>query len=347
MSTQTQGTVVVHRFESQVLRGNPLGDPTERDLLVYLPPKHDPERPIPALLGLVGFTGTGASLFNVDPLGEDLRRRLDRLILSGACPPVLVAAPDCFTRVGGSQYINSSAVGRYEDYLVEEIVPFVERHHRVKGWGVFGKSSGGYGAIVQGMRHPELFQAVADHSGDGNFELCYLGEMAQALDAFRGAGGPAAWLESFWSDDNRHRKKHHAALNMLAMAAHYAPNPASPHLGFDFPFDLETGVFRPEVWERYRQWDPVRMVERHAAALRKLRVVYVDCGTRDEFGLQWGARALAAALEGAGAKVQHHEFDDGHMSIAYRYDVSLPILAGALEASGERSARSEASGRAT
>ena len=332
MSVMRQsGTLVVDRVRSLVLSGNPLGDPAERDLYVYVPPGYsETARTYPVLMAVVGFTGTGASLFNIDPLGEDLKRRMDRLIASGKCPPAIVVAPDCFTRLGGNQYINSSATGAYEDYLIKEIVPFVKRRYRVGRWGVFGKSSGGYGSIVLGMRHPEVFQALADHSGDSNFELCYLPDFAGALDAFGEAGGPKKWLEKFWASPNRQMKKNHKALNALAMAAHYSPNPRSPHLGIDFPFDLQTGVFKPEVWQRWRAWDPVNMVERYSRNLKKLRLVYVDCGTRDEFSLHWGARALVAAMRKKGIKVRHEEFDDGHMNISYRYDVSLPLLVKAL-----------------
>src|SRR5262249_3320927 len=297
---------------------------------VYLPPGYDPARRYPALLAVVGFTGTGAMLFNRDPLGEDLARRLDRLI-AGGCPPMIVAAPDCFTRLGGNQDINSSATGRYEDYLIDEIVPFVARTYSVKRWGVFGKSSGGYGSIVLAMRHPDVFEALADHSGDATFELCYISDFPAALDAFREAGGPARWVERFWADANRHRQKHHKPLNALAMAAHYSPNPESKDLGIDLPFDLESGRFRPDVWERWRAWDPVNMVAAHAEGLRRLRLIYVDCGMKDEFALHWGARALVAELRRHGLTVEHQEFDDGHMSIAYRYDVSLPMLARALD----------------
>src|SRR5262249_9897272 len=108
------GSIAIHELDSQVLSGNPLGDPARRELWVYKPPGFESGRRYPTLLAVVGFTGTGASLFNRDPLGEDLRRRLDRLIGAGVCPPVLIAAPDCFTRVGGNQYINSTATGRYE-----------------------------------------------------------------------------------------------------------------------------------------------------------------------------------------------------------------------------------------
>jgi enterochelin esterase family protein len=330
-----------HRLTSRVLAGNPLGDPVERTLSVYVPPGYDPDaaRRYPAVLGLVGFTGTGGSLFNADPLGEPLDARLDRLIAAGACPPIIVAAPDCFTRVGGNQYINSTGTGRYEDYLVDEIIGFVDAGYRTlpRGqWGVFGKSSGGYGSIVLGMRRPDAFCALADHSGDSNFELCYLPDFAAALDAFRDAGGPAAWLDRFWADPNRRRHRFHKPINIVGMAAHYSPNPAAPaaELHIDWPFDLVTGELRPEIWQRWRAWDPVQMVDGHAANLRRLRAIYVDCGTADEFALHWGARALVARLRGHGLAVRHEEFDDGHMNIPYRYDVSLPFLAEAILAGG-------------
>src|SRR5262249_39184608 len=179
--------------------------------------------------------------------GEDLPPRPDRLRAAGPCPPVIVAAPDCFTRLGGNQYINSSATGRYEDYLVGEIVPFVARTYPVKRWGVFGKSSGGYGSIVLAMRHPDLFEGLSDHSRDPNFELCYLPDLPAALAASREAGGAARWVDRFWADENRPRKKHHKPLNALAMAAHYSPNPESKDLGIDLPFELDSGRFRPEV----------------------------------------------------------------------------------------------------
>jgi Putative esterase len=333
--------VLRHRLTSRVLVGNSLGDPIERNLYVYVPPDYQPDasRRWPAVLALVGYTGTGGYLFNVDPLTESLHDKLDRMIASGACPPMIIAAPDCFTRVGGNQYINSAGTGRYEDYLIDEIIAFVDANYRTtpRGqWGVFGKSSGGYGSIVLGMRRPDVFCAIADHSGDANFELCYMQDFPAALDAFREAGGPAAWLDRYWADANRRREKHYKPLNAIGMAAHYSPNPDAPvaHARIDWPFDLETGEFRPAVWDRWRAWDPIRMIDGHLDNLRKLRAIYIDCGTRDEFALHWGARTLAASLRARGLTVRHEEFDDGHMNIPYRYDVSLPFLGEAILASG-------------
>jgi enterochelin esterase family protein len=325
-----------HRLASRVLADNPLGDPSERELIVYTPPGYDGDaRRYPAVLAIVGFTGTGGSLFNADPLGEPLHAKLDRMIAAGALPPVIVAAPDCFTRVGGNQYLNSAGTGRYEDYLVDEVIPFVDAHYRTRPrgeWGVFGKSSGGYGSIVLGMRRPDVFVAIADHSGDANFEACYIPDFPGALDAFRAAGGPAAWLASYWADPSRRRGRYMKPINILGMASHYSPNPAAPAADarIDWPFDLETGVFRPAIWERWRALDPVNMVDAHAANLRRLRAIYIDCGATDEFALHWGARALTRAIRGHGIAVHHEEFDDGHMNIPYRYDHSLPIVVEAI-----------------
>ena len=299
-------------------------------MLVYLPPGHDPKVPIPALMALAGFTGTAPMLFNVDPMGEPLGARMDRLIGAGLCPPVAIVAPDCFTRVGGNQYLDSTAIGPYASFLVDEVVPFIEEKLAVSRWGVFGKSSGGYGSVVLAMKHPDTFLAFADHSGDSSFELCYFADVAAALDQFRAAGGPVTWLDGYWAAEQRKKSAQIKTLNVLAMAASYSPNPKSPHLGIDFPFDLETGRFRPDVWERWRAWDPVNMAVGHIAALKKQRLCFIDCGSRDEFGLHWGARALASELKKHGIPVVHEEFDDGHMNITYRFDRSIPLLAKAL-----------------
>ncbi len=326
-----EGEVLTEYFDSRVLRGNPLGDPPRRPIAIYLPPGYTKARgPLPIVYGVVGYTGTGRSLLNVDPLGEDLKARMDRLIRTRKCGPMIIVLPDCFTRVGGNQYINSTATGRYEDYLLKEVIPFVEERYPASRRGVWGKSSGGYGSMVLGMRHPQVFSALADHSGDAGFEWCYLQDFPKAMAAFRRAGGPAKWLQRFWRKPNRHQAEDQPVLNTLGMAAHYSPNPKSPNLGIDFPFDLDTGEFRPQVWARWRRWDPVNMVAKHAGNLRRLRLVYIDCGTEDEFNLIWGARTLHRKLGELGIRHHYEEFDDGHMNIPYRYDVSLPMLYNAL-----------------
>ncbi len=327
-----KGRVVCHTFESKVLKSNQLKDPYVRDITVYIPPgysKSDSKGYL-AAFGVVGFGGTGKMIFNIDPLHEPLDKRMDRLISSRKCGSMLIIMVDCFTRFGGNQYINSSATGRYEDYIIEEIVPFIDSEYNVSSRAVWGKSSGGYGSMVLGMRHPEVFSALADHSGDSAFEYCYMMDFPKALEAFREIGGPKKWLEHFWQHPDERGTNFHQALNTFAMAAHYSPNPRSNELGVDLPFDLETGELREDIWKKWLRWDPVRMVERYKQNLKKLKLIYIDCGFKDEFNLIWGARILHSKLNRLGIKHHYGEFNDGHMNIQYRYDTSLPLIYKAL-----------------
>ncbi|MBA2378297.1 MAG: hypothetical protein H0V76_01825 [Blastocatellia bacterium] len=236
---QTQGTVVNHRFESEVLRGNPLGDPHVRDLFVYLPPGYEgsTER-YPVVYCLTGFTGRGKMLLNDNAFGPNLAERMDGLLASGKIRPMIAVMPNCFTYYGGSQYINSTATGRYEDYLIEEIVPEVDAAFRTvaerEARSVMGKSSGGYGALMMGMRHADTFGSVCSTSGDAYFDYCYPNDFAATFRALK--GDPDGFMKRLWAEEKK-PKDFHAAMNTIGMAACYSPNGAS----FDLPFDLETG----------------------------------------------------------------------------------------------------------
>lgn len=326
---QAAGHVVVLTLQSRVLRRNAAGDPHVRELAVYLPPGYDatPER-YPVLVALAGFLGTGRTMLNVSAWGETLPERLDRLQRRGVIGPMIVAMPDCFTRYGGSQYLDSSATGRYASHLVDEIVPLLDARLRTlpgpRHRGIFGKSSGGYGALLHAMSRPDVFGAVACHSGDMAFEYCYLPDFPKLLQQIQRHGGVQGFLRAF--DRAPHKTGEQiAALNILAMAACYSPHRRRP-LGIGLPMDPETGAIDARVWERWLEHDPVRMVPRFAANLRRLRLVYLDCGGRDEYNLLWGARQVAAKLRRARVRCVYEEFDGGHRDIAYRLDRSLPLL---------------------
>jgi enterochelin esterase family protein len=328
------GRVEIHAFESALLAGNPLGDPATRRVPVYLPEGYDQERTrrYPVLHALAGFTGSGLSFLNWDWYQPTLPERLDRLIAGGRMPPVVVVMTDGMTRIGGNQYVDSSAVGPWARHLCEELVPWAERTFRLLPGrdhrGVFGKSSGGYGALMMGLEHADTFAAVASHSGDAYFEYGYGTLFPGVVDVLRSAGGLDGFMQRL------HEKPKFPpgwtnALITVAQAAFYSPNPAAPH-GFDLPFDLGTGERREDVMARWRERDPVFLVERHAAALRSLRLLYFDCGTRDEWNLHHGARIFAARCRAAGVPFVQEEFDDDHKAVGYRQEVSIPKLAAAI-----------------
>jgi S-formylglutathione hydrolase FrmB len=312
------------------------------------------------LYDLVGFTGTGLSHLNWKPFSENLAERAARLVHDGHMGPAILVLPDCYTSLGGNQYVNSGALGRYADYLTREIVPFVDREFRTlasrEHRGCFGKSSGGYGAMIHGMKYARHWGAIANHSGDAYFDFIYradwpntLNEIAKYRRPPRKAGPqpvPAdaagerglaeglddgrvrRFLEAMWKKHKLSSAEVHAIMN-VCMAATYDPDAAVP-LGFRLPFHLDSGELIEARWKRWLAHDPVRLVARYAANLRRLRGIYIDCGWRDQYHIHYGTRQLSRRLAAAGIEHRYEEFDDDHSDVDYRMDVSLPYLYRAL-----------------
>jgi len=328
----------VDRFalRSTVLRGNPQGDPDERDVLVVVPPDYDAgARRYPVVLVLAPFAGFGATLLNRGCWEEGLDQRLARLFAEG-CPPALFVLPDASTRLGGSQYVNSGALGRYEDHVVDEVLPEVERRYRTiakpGGRAVVGRSSGGFGALHLAFQRPGHFAAVACLSGDLGFELSYGRDFPVCAATLERAGGVQPFLDGFFAR-HRHGGDDFTTISTLALAAAYSPDPKSPGR-FALPFDPRTCEPLGDVLARWLAFDPVQRVAREAAALRTLRLLFVDCGTRDEYFLHFGARRFARAARREEVPLEQQEYDDGHRGTSYRYDVAVPRLLKAIDAAG-------------
>jgi enterochelin esterase-like enzyme len=323
--------IVAEEFESTALKGNPLGDPVTRPVWIYLPPGYDESNErYPAVYLLAGFTGTGRTFLNQRPWEEDIQQRMDRLIESGACRPMVLVMPDGFTRYGGSQYIDSDGTGHYQQYLLE-IVRRVDARFRTRAnrahRGIAGKSSGGFGALTAAMDHAEVFGLVADHSGDKGFDKVYGEDLRRLPDLLAGidVGAALANPYGFTPKDDRFRQ----LVGAAAMAAAYSPNRACP-LGFDWPVDPYTGELRRRVWRRWLAHDPIERLTDRAESLRSLRLLYLDCGNRDEYSIHLGCRVMARELTRLGIHHRYEEFDGGHSDTRHRYDVSLSALSEAM-----------------
>jgi len=327
-----RGEVVHLRIDSRALRGNLLGDPAERNVAVYLPEGYGAtDADYPLFVGLAGFTASGMKMLSWQTFGESVPQRLDRLVGSGRMGPVVAAFPDGFTSLGGNQYVDSAALGNWERFLLDEMIPTIESRFRVRKGSrhraVFGKSSGGYGALVQGLRHGDSWGAVACHSGDIDFDLAYGRDWPRVLDTLaRHEGGLTGFLRHVEDADRLAGEEMHT-LMLLAMAASYDPDPEAPR-GIRLPVDRETCRPIAERWARWLEHDPLRMVEREEcrASLRRLRGLYLDCGSRDQYHLHYGARALVRRLRVLEIDHRYEEFDGSHSGIDHRLDVSLPFL---------------------
>jgi enterochelin esterase-like enzyme len=329
-----QGEIVCFKHSSSVLQDNIWKDPAERDFNVYLPAGYSESgEALVALWDFAAFTNSGPGHLNWRTQGENLPQRLDRLIGSGEMPPVVVPMPDCYSSLGGNQYVNSPSVGRYADYVVEELVPFLSSRVNVigdrSGRGVFGKSSGGYGALVHAMYYPETWGGLASHAGDIGFEWVYRPEFPRAAAMLSKLGGdPYRFLRNFWLKKSP-GSADYSTLMTLAMAASYDPG-EGPEQAFQLPFDLHTCELDPRRWGQWLSHDPLNLVESYAQQLASLKMLYIDVGSRDQYNIQYGTRAFIRRLEKLGIEHHFEEFDGTHSGMDWRLDISLPKLAKAL-----------------
>lgn len=333
------GKIDEHEIESEALRGNALGDPSARPLWVYTPPGYDahPDRRYPCVYVIQGLTGQLDMWRNREAFRPSYPENVDALFASGDAPPTLVAFVDCWTSLGGSQFLNSPGTGRYQDFLCDEVVAFVDGRYRTIAdrdhRGIQGKSSGGYGALVTPMLRPDVFSALASHAGDALFEACYLPEFAKSVRALRDHYDGS--FDRFWQDFRSRpafsKKDDDVLLNDWCMAACYS---ADEDGTVRLPFDVATGKLVDDVWARWLEKDPVRMIPAHAEEMRSMRAIWLDAGTKDEWFLDNGAVAVSKELEAIGVEHTLELFDAGHMAIGYRYPRSLAFLAKALSDQG-------------
>ena len=330
------GDLQVDFIRSAALENNALGDSPTRPIAVYLPPGYDPDGSAryPVLYCLHGYTGDTAALLATRPWETNVVQWMDRLVTGQRMPSAILAIVDGFTRLGGSQYVNSIHNGDYETYVLRDVIGHVDKHYCTVaaegGRAVFGKSSGGFGALYLSMRHPGTFAAFASHSGDSYFKYAHpraFADTQRTLEKFD--WNIERFVESFESKNKRGGHEY-ATMEMLGYTAAYSPRSATA-FDLDLPFDRKTGELDEAVFAKWLAFDPAEMCLISHPELSRLRLRYLDCGRRDEYALDIGARVVTARMREMGLQVRHEEFDDDHRNVGYRYEVSLPALAAVLD----------------
>lgn len=325
-----QGKLHELTFQSRVLEGNPLGDPSSRPLYVYTPPGWPEDGPYPAVWSIQGMTGQVDMWRNRSAYASTFVEDVDRMILAGDCRPVVVPMPDCWTAYGGSQFINSAGTGEYMTYLCDELVPHVDERFNTlaksDARAVQGKSSGGYGALVLAMLRPDLWGGLGDVAGDAAFEYAYMPDFARSWATLRGHESIEAFWESMLADP-KPSPAVFATVNTIAMASCYSPGTEREPV---LPFDLEDASLREDVWERWLEWDPVRMLPDHLDDFRALRAISLECGLEDEYNLYAGTAMLHRQLADAGIEHRYELFAGSHSGLHHRYAPLVAWLADRL-----------------
>ncbi|MEM3195173.1 MAG: alpha/beta hydrolase-fold protein [Metallosphaera sp.] len=311
-------------IESSYLRDNPWKDPYRRKVVVLKAGEVDQA---PGLLYLSGYFSTSLAQLNVDPISENMKERIERLVRNGSIRGVYLILPDTFTIFGGNQYLDSKIAGLYESFIMRELIPEMRDRFQISDFAVMGKSSGGYGALQLGSKYD--FKGLAVHSPDVYFEYAYLPLFPKVIQTLRRVGNPRQYVEFYWSQQDRKKRDLMDALMIVGLSAFYSP-------GEDLmlPFDLETGKIDDEVWNHWLSLDPVRFLPERKDKLRG-KHIYIDVGTKDEFHLQYGTRMVHKMLSSWDIQHLYEEFQGGHMNTSFRYDISLAYIINSINRNGQ------------
>ena len=263
-----------HTIDSKALAGNRIGDPSRREMAVLLPPSYFAQTarryPVVYLLHGLGYRKDGhlSQLYILTDMYDRMRRR----ILS----EMILVAVDGSTVFGGSYYANSPTIGNFEEYMVRDVVGYVDRHFRTlgvrEGRGVAGFSMGGHGAVKLGMKYADVFALVGSLSGS---PLSVRYRKTIYRNALLNHARPSN-LKTLLEEVTFERNWNLAAA--YAKAAAFSPNALNPPFYLDLPFAGSTAEEDDPVWQLWWDDDPLALVARHSRGLRTLTQIYIDQG---------------------------------------------------------------------
>jgi len=309
-------TTEILKIESESLKDNYLGDPSTREIIIYRPEKMEDD--LPLFIELAGTNWTPRTHNKFGIIMENLinKNHMDAVIVN----------PNFMTKYGVNQYLNSPSVGNYEDFIIKDLIPFLREKYRTKKTVLFGKSSGGFGAYSIAIDNPGIINAFADHFGDSCFYYLYMEDFAYTVSRMRGKTKSEIMKEIEKKDLSDDDMK---ILNVFGSSAFYSPDIES-EMGFDLPFDKDTGEIIEDIWKIWSKRDPVKNSAYHRDQLKNMDAVYLDVGTKDEYHLYIGARSLHKKLENMSIDHYYEEFNGGHFGNSERYYTSLPYIYGKI-----------------
>ena len=324
-----RGTVDRFSFSSTRLN-NQLGDPNEREIMVHWTTEGqqrlDQGDTLPVIIYLSPFTSSSPARAGWKAFSESILQRRERLVATGEMEPVFLVLPDSFTSLGGNQFVDTPIMGQWSTWLADDLCKELSSRYQINGkFSLVGKSSGGYGALVNAMLHPHAWVGIASHSGDVGFEEMFRHDFYSTVRRMSKYSSIEAFITSTVESPTMSYETMHD-LMMIALASSYDPPASGLIRDLQLPLERVSGTFDNDAWNRWKTWDPLNMVHEHIDALSHLKWLYFDCGCYDQYNIHFGSRQLHELLDGLNISHEYSEFEGTHSGIDYRLDISLSHL---------------------
>ena len=313
------------KVHGKSLEGNLEGDSPDRDVSVYLPPSYKTEtnRRYPVVYMLHGFTDDDERWFGFRQHWINLKAVIDKALAGGATKEMIVVMPNAYTRFAGSMYSTSATTGDWEEYIIHDLVSYIDSHYRtlpaVASRGLAGHSMGGYGTLRIGMKHPEVFSSIYALSP------CCLAPNVTPPGAGRGGGPPTPSRAEAIHTIEEFEKADFGTKAAMASAAAWSPNPQNP----PFFFDLTTkdGQFQPAIAAKWAANAPLATVDQYVPRLKRLHAIAFDAGAQDS-GIAATVRVLDEVLKRYAIEHTFEIYEGNHTShVAERIETkTLPFF---------------------
>ncbi len=282
------------------LANNVVSEPATQGITVYLPPSYQTgEKSYPVVYFLPGFGDDYAAY------GNSFKDAMDRLIASGKVKDMIVVTMNGNNVIGGSFYYNSPTTGNWEDFVVKDVVGYVDSNYRTikdaKSRGISGHSMGGFGAINAAMHHPELFSSLYSMSpgifAPGGIEESPFAVTEDALNQLE-------TLTSYIQGDFAN-----------AYGAAFLPDSKAPFM--KYPLKKVNGkVVKDEAL--MKQWESGygaidEKVKKYGDNLKKFKSIVIEYGKQDEFAwIPKGCDYFSQVLKTAGINNKLVSFEGKH-----------------------------------
>jgi len=306
-----QGRIVRDSLHSTALEGNLVGDSPVREIVTYLPPSYGtaPSRRYPVLYLLHGFTSVPDEWLDGSYDGLDLRVAMDSLIAAHATGEFIVVMPNVNTKLGGGFYTDSPTSGGWAAFVVQDLLAFIDGRYRTiperGARALAGHSMGGYGTLVLGFAHPELFGMLYALS-----PCCvsFVGEIAPTSPTWAAAARAAAWPVA---------GAPRGTAFVVALAAALSPAPGPGRWYGRLPFEPDSaGELRsvPAVRARWEARMPLGLIPVLVGAPGGPPAIVIEYGLQDQVpSVVPGSRAVETALDGAGIPNTVVAYTGGHV----------------------------------
>jgi hypothetical protein len=324
------GSIVTETIRSRLLVENRIGIDPNRSIKIYLPPDYEnSKRSYPVVYYLHNFWWSADQLFSENHVPQ----HLDRAFASGTAEQFILVAADYRMPTTTSLYENSPINGRWIDFTIQELVPFIDSRFRTLAHrdsrAVVGDFFGARGAIRFAMRHPEVFS------------------VAYAMHPVATSGGqlpfrdvPIDWQRLHTAKSFDDLAGDVRAQIFVTVSQAFLPNPNRPPFYCDFPIEMKNG-------ERQLQWENLRTsqkgfhldesLDQYAANLRQMRAFGIEWGRYDPtYAHVQSNRLFSRLLDDRGIEHEAEEFRGGVWDKTWTedgrfYTRVIPFLARHLE----------------